>query len=208
MENKEDKIKDNDLERIWSGYNSLIKKQNKMEQIEEIIKAKSKKEYRYVSWSAKYGTLFLLPLILIVLVNTMVYRPVIDFWVGAGLVFFLYLYVAYLIITEFIVIRKINYGQDTLLETMKKINRIYYKRMEVRTRLYWIFPFMCIGVYLWGHADLFSIEVMSKLGVLLVIFYMISRHGFNQTKEKMERLKRDMSALEDLEKKDTFNSCE
>lgn len=191
---------DNNIRKIWCKYNYQIKKGAEMneEQVKEIIRTRTRKVYRVVNWGTWYSTAFILPLTIVILYNTMLYRPTWDFWLAAVLVVSCMAWLIYYILKDFISIRKIEWDKDSLVHIMQRINLFHYRRLKARKNLSYMFPVFCAGVYLWGTANVSLVTMLVSCGLIVLLFCIFSRIGDKITQRRIAKLEDDIRILEDL----------
>lgn len=194
-----DKKEEEELHDLWLDFNNELKRTNAADRkaVEEIIRSKTKKTCRLLTWSLRYGMLFLLPLFPAVAVFGMDYRNSAGFWIGGSVIVPFYFYWAYWLVREYVWISRIDLKQGKVTDTLQSLNKIYYNRLLTTKRVYILFPVIYLAFLLWGNADLGSPFTIARSVSVIIVFIFIAKVGISELERKIEGIKREIGRLEE-----------
>jgi len=193
-----------ELKTIWQQYDLKL---NNLEELNkklvmQTLSKKPKSRLNLMRFQIIF-VLMLLPIVLIIVLSHYFKIENIDwkFIIGCILTLSVVIYLSYYNFKNFMALKKINIGVDTIIETAKKVNE-YKETIKNRRKYGWIpLPLIFTGVLLIAcNAFTFDFKTILSMAGLFVFALVLWIIKYKNKSEKIEKLEKEILDLKEYEK--------
>lgn len=190
-----------ELENLWKEYDSKLDNLEKMNKklIRETLLKKPTRRLNWHKFNSLYG-LIMVPIIIVVAMHPNFTKENVDlkFITGCVLTVLVVLYVSYINLKSYLIIKNVNLSENSVIESATKI--VEFKKMY-NTRwkhAFFYYPIIYLGVLLiaWNNFT-FDNKMITFLIGLFIITYIANIFGPKSSRNRIARLEKEVLNLKE-----------
>jgi integral membrane sensor domain MASE1 len=190
-----------ELENLWKEYDSKLDNLEKMNKklIRETLLKKPTRRLNWHKFNSLYG-LIMVPIIIVVAMHPNFTKENVDlkFITGCVLTVLVVLYVSYINLKSYLIIKNVNLSENSVIESATKI--VEFKKMY-NTRwkhAFFYYPIIYLGVLLiaWNNFT-FDNKTITFLIGLFIITYIANIFGPKSSRNRIARLEKEVLNLKE-----------